>query len=154
MGIPKALYQDLGIDTSTKKFKKYYDAGLLDKIDEQYIKEVKDFWLRYYEKNIDPVLHLAFYNLTGLKKVEVIPGSEMWREVIPYFNNLNMLDGYSDKNLYDNLVNHDSSAETVLKCVYGNYFDNDNNNIDESVALNIIKNYTELIIKPSNTIMG
>lgn len=147
-------YHELGIDTETKQFKRYYKAGLLEKIDEQFIKNVKEYWLNNYDKAIDPVLHLAFYNLTGLKKVEIIPGREMWREVIPYFNDLNMSDGYSDKNLYDNLIPSQSSVETVLKCVYGNFFDKYNNNLSKFDALTLVKKFSELIIKPSNTNNG
>jgi hypothetical protein len=148
------FYKELGIDTETKQFRRYYNAGLLENIDEEYVKEVKSYWLNNYGKNIDPVLHVAFNNLTGQKNVKVIPGKEMWSEVIPFFNDLNMSDGYSDKNMYDNLITSESTAETVLKCVYGNYFDRNNNDLNEREALKVIKDNNEMIIKPSNTNNG
>src|SRR5690625_2751473 len=125
-------YQDLGINTNSNHFKRFYNAGLLEKIDYKFIEEVKDYWEKYYSKKIDPIFHLAFYNHTGLKDPRLVPSREMWNEIIPFFNDMNIRIGYSDKNTYDTLINPPThnSVENIIKRVRGNYYDKYNNNID------------------------
>lgn len=148
-------YTRLGVNTRDKRFKIYKDAGLLEKIDEDYIKDVQNYWLKYFNKRIDPILHIAFMNLTGKKEPRIIPGPIMWKEIIPYFNDMNIRIGYSDKNIYDKLINPTSSVETVLKRVRGHYFDASNNLLDQSTASKLIIDYgMDLIIKPSDNDNG
>src|SRR5690625_2446274 len=75
----KQTFNNIGnINTKKKGFKRYYNAGLLDNIDEIFIEEVQDYWKKHYKKEIDPLLNLAFMNLTGNKDPRIIPGKEMW----------------------------------------------------------------------------
>src|SRR5690625_788844 len=94
-------------------------------------------------------------NLLGKKDVRIMPNTEMWNEIIPFFNDMSIRPGYSDKNLYDQLIDTDSRPETVLKCVHGNYFDNDNRNINKEKAEDLLLRMKQnLIIKTSNTDNG
>jgi hypothetical protein len=138
-----------------KFFKRYLRAGLLSKRDTNYIEAVQDYWRINYGADIDPSLHLAFYNLTGKKDPRIIPRAQMWKEIIPYFNDKKMWVGYSDKSIYDKLINTSSSVYTVLKSVRGNYFDTNNNNLTKIKAFNILIDHkSDLIIKPSKTDNG
>lgn len=148
-------YKRLGINPNSKQFKRYYKAGLLSQIDESFVETVQNYWKKNYNKTIDPVFHIAFYNLTGIKEPRLIPSREMWNEIIPFLNDMNIRVGYSDKNIYDQLFNSKKSAETVLKHVRGNYFDRKNNQITIQDADQLLIDLKEdLIIKPSDTDNG
>jgi len=151
----KNRLKEYRIDTSSKAYKRFQKANLLKNIDFDYLDEVQSYWNEYYNKSIIPINHLAFANLLGIKDVRVMPNYEMWNEVIPYFNDMPIRSGYSDKNLYDKLVDTKNRPEIIIKRVHGNYFNTDNKDIDREAAEKIIINMKEdLIIKPSNTDNG
>lgn len=111
--------------------------------------------MKHFNKKIDPILHLAFLNLTGKKEPRIIPGPIMWNEIIPFFNDMNIRIGYSDKNIYDKLINPSSSADTILKRVRGHYFDHNNNLLTTEKAYNVLVDYgNDVIIKPSDNDNG
>nr|WP_289037985.1 sugar-transfer associated ATP-grasp domain-containing protein [uncultured Allobacillus sp.] len=148
-------YKSLGMKTKTKAFKRFSAAGLLNNVDEEYISEVNKFWKKNYKKKVDPTIHIAFKNLTGREEKKLIPPSVMWNKIIPFFNDMDMHSAYSDKNIYDILFPIPNSVSIVLKRVRGNYFDNENIQVDRNAAKDIlIKNNSDLIIKPSNTNNG
>src|SRR5690625_2534828 len=146
------IFNEIGIKTKTKAFKRYYNAGLLENKDSLYVDEVRSYWLENYNKEIDPVLHLASLNLTGKRDKRIVPAPVMWHEIIPFLNDQNMAVGYRDKNIYDNLFNTPRAAEIVLKRIRGRYFDTNNNAIDKVQANKVLLNDNDsLIIKPSDT---
>ncbi|WP_227004137.1 sugar-transfer associated ATP-grasp domain-containing protein [Salicibibacter halophilus] len=148
-------YQRLGIKTNSTAFKRCLNAGLLNNIDESFVKEVQEYWKRNYGKSIDPVLNIAFMNLTGSKEIRIKPRQVLRKKILPLFNDYDMSLGYQDKNLYDIMINPGRSPETVLKNVNGTYFDANNNSIDTTEATRILLRYnTDLIIKPSRTNNG
>lgn len=154
--IHKEKCKSLGINVNTKRYRRYAGAGLLDKLDKGYVKEVKSYWKKHYQKSIDPILHLAFYNLTGKKDVRIVPNPQMKYEFIPFFNDRHMIAGYKDKNIYDLLIRTPSAPKIILKRVRGHYFNTVNTELDfvkaESILTsNSIENY---IIKPSTTNNG
>lgn len=145
----------LAIDTKSRAFKRFSNSGLLDELDESYIHNVQAYWKNHYNKKIDPVLHIAFKNLTGQIEPRIIPSKQMWNEIIPFFNDMNIRIGYSDKNIYDKLIAPSSTAETVIKRVRGHYFDSNNNCLNtEDAYKQLISNKENLIIKPSDTDNG
>jgi|SRR5690625_1146357 len=146
---------EYGIKADSKAFKRFDKAGLLDEIDYNYLNEVQDYWLKHYKKKITPITHLAYMNLTGERDNRIVPSSEMWNEMLPFFNDMTIRPGYSDKNMYDTLVKTNNRPEIVLKRVHGNYFNTNNEYIDSSTAEEIlIKTKEDLIIKPSNADNG
>lgn len=148
-------YNTIGLKPNSKQFKRFFKAGLLNYIDVEYAKEVRNYWKRKYNKEINPVLHLAIANLTGIKDPRYAPSREMWNEIIPYFNDMNIRIGYSDKNMYDKLIKAKYAAQTVLKCIRGHYFDSDNNLLKSDTIIDKLRSYEEdLIIKPSDNDNG
>lgn len=148
-------FQEFGINLKDKRSIRFFDAGLLKEIDESFVKEVRDYWQKYYKKSIDPSIHIAFMNLTGKKDPRMIPGREMWREIIPYFNDQGMDVGYRDKNIYDILIKTPNSVESVIKRVRGNYYDSENNPLNRKSVHDILMNTdSEYIIKPSDSNNG
>jgi len=148
----KERFKEIGVNTKSGGFKRLYKAGLLNDIDDNFAHEAKKYWKKHYNKEIDPVLHLAYMNLTGKKDPRILPSKEMWREIIPFINDMNIRVGYSDKNIYDLLIKIPTSAEIVLKRVRGHYFNPRNQEIDKSNAYKLlIQSKSDLIIKPSDT---
>jgi|SRR5690625_211032 len=148
-------YKNLGINTNSKAFKRFYKAGLLKNIDKSFVNEVKEYWGQYTRRRIDPVLHIAFYNLTGEKNVKLVPSNHMWNNVIPYLNDMNIRIGYSDKNLYDKLIPTKNIPKTILKCVRGHLFNHNNKLLqDNEVMTLLISQKSDFIIKPSDTDNG
>src|SRR5690625_3636979 len=140
-----------GVRTSSKAFKRFDKANLLENIDYDFLTDVQNYWEKHYGKRINPIVHIAFMNLHKEKELRIIPSNIMWNEMIPFFNDMPIRPGYSDKNLYDKLVDTDQRPETVLKCVHGNYFNRDNEDINEKTAKKLLLSKKEdLIIKPSN----
>lgn len=148
-------YEKYGIDINKKRSRRYYEAGLLNNIDEKFVEEVLEYWQKNYNKRIDPSIQIAFFELTGKKEKRVIPGNEMWNEIIPYFNDQVMEAGYRDKNIYDILINTSNSTKTVIKRVRGYYYDANNNPVNRDSVNNILFNTEpEYIIKPSDNNNG
>ncbi|MFO7843626.1 MAG: sugar-transfer associated ATP-grasp domain-containing protein [Bacteroidales bacterium] len=135
--------------------KQYFEAGLLKNVDAEYVEEVQEYWRNNYGKEVSPVSHLAFFNITGKKDPRIVPKEQMWNEITPFFNDKKMWYGYCDKNIYDMLINAPRSVETVLKRVRGNYYDGTNNSISSSKVYNILLSFkADLIVKPSKTDSG
>lgn len=146
--------KELGININTKRTRRYYDAGLLNKIDKDFIEEVQNYWQKHYNKKIDPGIHLAFLNLTGTKEKRLIAGEEMTNEIIPYFNDRKMTRAYRDKNIYDIFIKTPNSVKSVLRRIRGQYYDNQYNSIDKNAAVSILYEGKEFIIKPSDSNNG
>src|SRR5690625_3686833 len=93
--------------------------------------------------------------LTGDRDNRIVTSSEMLNEMLPFFNDMTIRPGYSDKNMYDKLVETNNRPKIVLKRVHGNYFNTDNEYVDSVAAERILVNKKEdLIIKPSNADNG
>lgn len=149
------IFDKFNINTNKKAFKRYYNANLLVNKNEQYLSETNKFWLKYYGKEIDPILNLAFLNLTKKPDPRVVPSNIMWNELIPFFNDMNIRIGYSDKNMYDRMIDTPYAPKTILKRVRGHYFNSDNKELSSKQALEVLINYgDDLIIKPSDTDNG
>jgi hypothetical protein len=149
------VYNKYNINTNKRAFSRYYKANLLNNIDEKYLDTVNSYWIKHYNKKIDPVLNLAFRNLTGKQDPRIIPSPVMWNEIIPYLNDMNIRIGYSDKNMYDRLINTPNAAKTILKRVRGHYYNSENNELSPEEAFEQMRSYeNDLIIKPSDTDNG
>ncbi|SES41304.1 sugar-transfer associated ATP-grasp domain-containing protein [Salipaludibacillus aurantiacus] len=148
-------YKSLDIDPASGAFKRYLKAGLLEMTDEKFVSDIQAFWSKHYNQKVDPVLNIAFMNLTGRKDTRVVPAYLMSSQIIPYFNDKQITVGYKDKNIYDALLKTPRSAETVLKRVRGKYFSSDNHHLSSKEAKQtLLESESDLIIKPSNTNNG
>lgn len=134
-------------------YKKFQNAGLLDNINYDYIKEVQQYWENIYGKKVDTTMHVAFDNLYNIKDSRIVPGILMKNMIIPYFNKIGKQNIYTDKNMYDRLIDAGNSVpKTYIKRVRCSYYDGDNRPLKKSeVEKVIIENVSEAIIKPSTT---
>lgn len=151
----KVDYEKYGMNVTTKRNKRYLDAGLLDEVDNAFITKVHNYWKKHYQKEIDPSIHVAYKNLTGKEEPRLVPGLEMSKDFIPYFNDRTMISGYRDKNLYDILIDFPHSVETIVKRTRNNYYDSKNNYIEDTLIIDTLESVdNEFIIKSSDTNNG
>lgn len=158
LNIPKKkidYYNKLGIDTTNKRFRNRYKEGLLDNIDEEYINEIQQYYKKHYKETIDPITHITFTNLTGIKDVRVLPEIIFRKELLKVFNDYPLTDIYRDKALYDLLFDTPNQAYNVIKRIRGQYYSHDNVPISYNEMLTVLKNDSdEYIIKPTDTNNG
>lgn len=148
-------FENLGINTKSKRFFRHYKRGYLNEIDEDFIKEVHEYYKENFGKIIDPVSHIAFSNFTGIKEVRIVPESNFRKDFLWFFNDRPMTDAYLDKNINDFYFRTNNQAYTVVKRVRGHYFDHFNNEISKSEVIRLLINDSEeYIIKPSDTNNG
>jgi len=148
-------YQQLGIDTSKDRFYKRYENGLLDNIDEEYINEIQQYYKKHYQTSIDPITHITFTNLTGIKDVRILPEKIFRKQLLRVFNDNPLTDIYRDKALYDILFDTPNQAYNVIKRIRGQYYSHDNTPISYNEMFTILMNDSnEYIIKPSDTNNG
>lgn len=151
----ESIYKELGIRTQSGSFKKWYKAGLLDQIDENFVFETKDYWKDKTNRKVDPALHLAFMNLNGKKEPKLVSYGIMNYEIYPVFNDYGMATYYGDKNIYDRTIQPSNTVVTVLRGIRGKYFDSFYNHIQPHEALELLlKTDKDMIIKPSRSNNG
>lgn len=140
------------IDEKEVYYKKFKKASLLENIDENVLGTVQSYWDKYYKKRTYPILHLAYYNQTGVIEPRLIPQEVLNLDILPVLNELNFNGFYSDKNIYDLLIDEDSCPEVVLKRVNGQYFDKNNVCVSKTKAFRILLSMKEdLIVKNSTS---
>ena len=150
-----SMYTNLGIRTRTDNFTNWHKSGLFSHIDENFIKDIQQYWMKHFGKEIDPYLHIASMNLTGEKDLRFIPQRIMHREILPVFNDYDKSLFYGDKNLYAIVIDPPRSVEAVLRNINSQYFDTNHVSIDYEKACDILSNVDrDLIIKPSQTNNG
>src|SRR5699024_4176578 len=111
--------------------------------------------MKNYNTKVDPLLHMAFMNLTNKKDVRLIPGKILQREIFPVFNDYNVTSYYGDKNIYGIIIKPPYGPETIIKKIGGNFFDSEYNPIDYESAHNLlIRSDQDLIIKLSKANNG
>ena len=150
-----SYYTSLGINTDSKYFRRHYRRGLLNEIDIDYVKEIQEYYRKHLNRTIDPVTHIAYANLTGMKDVRIIPQEFFRKDILKMFNDYLMTDIYRDKALYDLMFDTEKQAYTVIKRVRGQYYNHDNVTISVSEVFNILNDDSEeYIIKPTDTNNG
>lgn len=155
MSKDKEKYTKIGINTKSNYFKNWFNSGLLNDVDEAFASDIQKFWKDNYDRKVDPILHMAFMNLTGQKNSRLIPRDILNKEIYPVFNDYGVTSYYGDKNIYGTMIKPPYAPETVIRKIGGNFFDSDYNPIDFENAHNILLNsYTDMVIKPSKSNNG
>lgn len=138
------------IDVNNKVYKTYKKAGFLEDIDQETIDEISSYWEKHYDRPVDPFTSLAFYNFTGKLEPRIIDQIELNTTILPMLNDLSITKFYSDKNVYDLLIESEHAPENVLKRVRGQYFNSKNETISRGDAFKIFYEMKEdLIVKRS-----
>ncbi|CAM4001944.1 sugar-transfer associated ATP-grasp domain-containing protein [Alkalicoccus chagannorensis] len=143
-------HKSLNINTESSLYKDLIRAGWFRTIDENHLEDVQKFFLEHYGSEIDPSIHIIFNELYGVKKVNLIPNEIGRRDALPILNPGTASAFFSDKNLYDLFLTKDHYPVCLVKCVEGDYFNQDNEPISKSSAYKLFfENKKDLIVKHS-----
>ncbi|CAM4281750.1 sugar-transfer associated ATP-grasp domain-containing protein [Lacicoccus alkaliphilus] len=151
----KDQFKKLGVNATSRAFKRYKQKGLLEIVDKDHLEEVQAFYKTHLNRTIDPLSHIVFSNFTGKKDIRIVPRNILREVLLPHFNDRGMIDAYADKNSYDILFPEYRQAHTVIKRVRGQYYANQTRHITRKEAEDIVLNDSkEYILKGSDTANG
>lgn len=107
----------------------------------------------FFEKNIgvktrDYIWHELYASINGNFDVRYIPINAVFQKIISKLNMECTRTAYSDKNFYDTLFNDFKRPLTILKRWGGDFYI-DNRIVAASSAMEILKNYEKVVIKPT-----
>ena len=124
-------------------------VGAMDISDEEYRDTVLPYWKKYGRKP-----QKFWFELYGSREKIIepgfIPADIYFTELIPYINNLDMMNGATDKCFYEHWFPRVRHAKTICRRIGGLYYDDDMHQISEKTALSLCLGHEgELVIKPS-----
>lgn len=149
----KTIYSNLGMNLNSIHFKRQYLAGNLDLdgISDNYINDIRKYYKQFTNRKINLKNHIVLKNLTSVEDVRIIPREVLRQDLIPFFNDIGMINTYTDKNFYDILFPQFNKPRTVLKNVRGQFFTDKNKHLSLKDAKKILfNNDSEYIIKSSD----
>lgn len=119
----------------------------LDKDNKQYI---KSYWKTNYGKHIS-LIEFKWYKNFFPEKIDprLIPDVIWHSEIEPYFTNMQMLLGFSDKNYFELIIGKSFTPKTIIHCINKQLLDCNYSPISISNGISLLKNYQEIICKPS-----
>lgn len=118
-------------------------------LDSNDIKEIDAFWGQYGIRFKDYSWFQMYYGVTGLHDPRFIPNPIAGFILYPYYNDFEMIGGWDDKNLYQELVPQIHFPKALCHCIRGRLFDCDWNYYpSDSFG---IKKLSEKIVKSLDT---
>jgi hypothetical protein len=102
------------------------------------------------ESRIDTKWLQTYIHISNIESPKFVPGNIYYRIVEPCLNYDPMLKAFSDKNLYETSAVKDYVPKTLLRKIYGVYYDRFYNPVIGENHLNsVISDYQEVIVKPT-----
>ena len=110
--------------------------------------------VEYYKKmgfceEVDTYEHEWYLASNGIESEKYIPTYVFRKYIEPYFNNSICAEAWADKSYYDLLFNGFPFPLSIIKNVDGLYYDNNYKIVSEEDAVNIVREYSTIFIKPS-----
>lgn len=94
--------------------------------------------------------HLLYTAVNNSFDKNYIPEDIFYTKIEPILNNFNLVEAYSDKNMYSVHFDHNFLPLTIIRNINGIFYDSDNKVIDIKKASEILqKNDSNFFIKPS-----
>lgn len=112
-------------------------------------KAIRTYWKRHFGKAVPLVEYKWFKEIADCPDPRFISDVIWHSEIEPYFANMQMLDGFSDKNYFETIVGKKNSPETVCRCIDGDLQVDDFKAATVTELLESIRKYNELICKPT-----
>lgn len=112
-------------------------------------KSIKVYWKKNFGKTIPLSEYKWFKEIAAKPDPRFIPDVVWHSEIEPYFTNMQMLEGFSDKNYFETIVGRKNSPETICRCID---YDLQVGNFKAASILDIVaelKKYPDLISKPT-----
>lgn len=88
----------------------------------EYEKSIQNYYSKLISKKIDSTWHKLYYNANGLENERFIPIDILFTRIIPFFNDINFSEAYSDKSQYERLFPDISHPKTYIKRVNGSFY--------------------------------
>ena len=118
------------------------------KNDDKYHGEYLEYWKKYGKKPSKIWLRLYSKNNEEFNP-RYIPDDLWYKEILPYFSNMEFRRPYEDKCFHGTLFSDVNRPKTVVKCMAGIYYTPENQMINELEAKELILKTENAIIKPS-----
>ena len=111
-------------------------------------KEIKAYWSKY--KRIKWFVNeFRWFKSKGIYNVKMIPESIWHSDVEPHFNNVFLEKAFQDKNYYELLIGKNNCPATLIRCINGQLLDSNFLPVNDVKAVDLIKQESEVIVKPS-----
>ncbi len=118
--------------------------------DQDFLNESKQFLMKHFSgfKNTD--WHLFYYKINKIAKPEYIPEALYFPIIEPHLNKTKLSPAYCDKLSYDLYFKKTDMPKTIFKLLDGYIFDDENNLVNETKALQKIASTPgSLVLKPA-----
>lgn len=129
-------------------YKNFWMHNKLKDIDPQYKKEIRLYWRKYVKKI---GLHeFRWYQSKGaLSNVRLITDSIFHSRIEPYFNDITIMDAFSNKCYFNLFFQGFLVPDTIAKKINGYYMDDNFNLLEFHEVIALCKSESELVIKPA-----
>ena len=132
---------------ATYKFYAIKTTKNLDDISDNDKRKIKDYWKNLTGKSIS-TKEYKWYKSKGVQiKPGIIPNSVYHSKIEPYYNNIHMLKGFSDKNYIDLIIGKEYAPDTIIHCINGEILDG--NYLPLRIDDRDMNAPSEMICKPS-----
>lgn len=142
-------------DLQNKYYKFLFDKelnsfeGINDKLSDEYIREIKKFWHKRYKIKVDLKWFAHYKHCYGEESVYYIPDSVFHSIIEPFFNKDEYVKCMSNKNYFENWLPDLNHINTIARNIKGYWYDHNFNLISDDELLELLKNYKEIVVKPS-----
>ena len=134
---------------SIKHIIQTYPSFTLVKKNKEYLKRSRQFLLENFRPYKNTNYHHFYYVLGDSKKIEYIPCDFFFTSIEPVLNDLRLANAIADKLSSDLFFEKSELPKILFKIVNKMYYDNENNSISKSDAINQLKIMNEmLVLKP------
>jgi len=113
----------------------------------EYRKDISRFW-KNQKLRISKNWHFLYSSFNGIYSPEYIPEDLFYGTIEPIFNNFDLVQAYSDKNVLPSLFPEIKQPKTLLHNKNGYWFSSSNEAIDSNSIFEYIK-YHRVVVKPS-----
>jgi len=118
--------------------------------DKAYLIESRKFIQKYFPGYRNTSWHYVCSTLNGIKSIEYIPEDLFYTHILPALNNKMLKSAYTDKTAYHLFFDKKFMPKTIFKILYGRFYTEDYELVDNDDAINTISKIEEkIVLKPA-----
>lgn len=111
--------------------------------------KINNFWKKEYGKKIFLNEYKWYKQKRNIIEPEIIPDVVWHSEIEPYFNNLELVKAFEEKNYFSLILDRENIPETLVRCINNQFLDENYKPINKRDILKILKANNEIICKPT-----